>query len=318
MYFILSKVYELSEAISKFVHDGDELYIGGFTTNRRPYAAVYEILRQGQKNFILYSGPAGGDNDMLIGAGRVKILNNSYVGNSGYTNVGRRFREAIEKGEIMVEDYSLDAQSLMFHAGALGFPYAPIRYLLGSSMETDWGINEETRKTIEKLTDKKLIVTENPFNPEEKIVLVPAIRPDVTIIHVQKASPSGCVRIEGSRFVDVDAAMAAKRCIVTCEELVSEEAMRKEPGANTIPGFTISAVVHVPNGAHPSQCYNYYDYDSDMFREYDVASKTQEDFDKFLDKWVYSVTNHNEYVDKIGASHMTELKVTYGLGFASK
>ena len=314
----MNKVYELSEAIRKFVHDGDEIYIGGFTTNRKPYAAVCEILRQGQKDFILHSGPAGGDNDMLIGAGRVKVLNNSYVGNSGYTNIGRRFRETIEKGGIMFEDYSLDAQSLMFHAGALGFPYVPIRYLLGSSMETNWGISEEVRKTMEKLTDKKLIVAENPFNPGEKVVLVPAIRPDVTIIHVQKASPNGCVRIEGSRFVDVDAAMAAKHCIVTCEELVPEEVLREGSDENTIPGFTISAVVHVPYGAHPSQCYNYYDYDGDMYWEYDKASKTQEDFDQFLEKWVYGVKDHKGYMDKVGASRTIALKVTHGLGFAAK
>ena len=108
----MKKVYQLSDAISKFVHDGDYIAFGGFTTNRKPIAAVSEIIRQGQKDFILDSGPTGSDADMLIGAGRVKAYINCYTANSGVTNVSRRFRHAIEKGEILFEDYSQDRKSV--------------------------------------------------------------------------------------------------------------------------------------------------------------------------------------------------------------
>ena len=104
----MSKVYTLHDAIEKFVHSGDHISFGGFTTNRKPYAAVHEILRQGQKDFIVEAGPAGGDWDLLIGEGRVKAYINCYTANSGYTNVSRRFRKAVEKGEILMEDYSQD------------------------------------------------------------------------------------------------------------------------------------------------------------------------------------------------------------------
>ena len=107
----MSKVMSLHDAVAKFVHDGDAISLGGFTTNRKPYAAVHEILRQGQKDFVVYAGPAGGDWDMLIGQDRVKAYINCYTANSGYTNVARRFRKKIEDGTLVFEDYSQDAIS---------------------------------------------------------------------------------------------------------------------------------------------------------------------------------------------------------------
>ena len=149
-------------------------------------------------------------------------------------------------------------------------------------------------------------------------MLVPALNPDVAVIHAQKASPEGIVRIEGSRFVDLDMAMSAKRCIVSCEELVTDEELRRDPGANTLPGFVTTAVVVAPHGSHPSQCYNYFDQDLAFYQEYDAASKTKEDFLAFLDKWVYGVKNHEEYLDKLGATRLEKLHVTKGLGFVSR
>ena len=106
----------LHDAVEKYVHDNDVLCFGGFTTNRKPYAAVYEILRQGKTGFVGWSGPAGGDWDMLIGEGRIRAYINCYTANSGYTNVARRFRAAIEKGELTYEDYSQDVLMLQLHA----------------------------------------------------------------------------------------------------------------------------------------------------------------------------------------------------------
>lgn len=311
-----NKVCTLSEAIAKYVHDGDHISFGGFTTNRKPYAAVSEILRQGQKDFIVEAGPAGGDWDMLIGEGRVKAYINCYTANSGVTNVSRRFRAAIEKGELIYEDYSQDAIMLMLHAASLGLPYLPVRLMMGSSLTDMWGISKEVRQTIDKLPDDKFVYVENPFNPGEKIVALPVPQLDTAIIHVQKASPDGTCSIEGDEFHDVDIAVAAKHCIVTCEELVSNEEIRKDPSTNSLPCFCVDAVVHTPYGAHPAQCYNYYDYDNPFLKVYDVASKTEEGFKAFLDEWVYGVKDHDEYLNKLGATRLIKLNNVQGLGYA--
>ena len=160
----MSKVMSLHDAIAKYVESGDSLCFGGFTTNRKPYAAVYEIIRQGQTDFIGYSGPAGGDWDMLIGCGRIKAFINCYIANSGYTNVCRRFRDAVEKKHnLLLEDYSQDVIMLMLHASSLGLPYLPVKLMEGSDLEYKWGISAEIRKTIPKLPDKKLERIPNPF-----------------------------------------------------------------------------------------------------------------------------------------------------------
>ena len=122
----------LHDAVAKYVENGDVLATGGFTTNRKPYAAVSEILRQGQKDFIVYAGPGGGEVDMLIGEGRVAAYINCYTANSGYTNVSRRFRAAIEQGKLTYEDYSQDVLMLMLHASSLGLPFLPVRLMQGS------------------------------------------------------------------------------------------------------------------------------------------------------------------------------------------
>ena len=138
----------LHDAVAKYVENGDVLATGGFTTNRKPYAAVSEILRQGQKDFIVYAGPGGGEVDMLIGEGRVAAYINCYTANSGYTNVSRRFRAAIEKGQLTYEDYSQDVLMLMLHASSLGLPFLPVRLMQGSGLMKYWGISEEKRKTM--------------------------------------------------------------------------------------------------------------------------------------------------------------------------
>ncbi len=155
----------LHDAVAKYVENGDVLATGGFTTNRKPYAAVSEILRQGQKDFIVYAGPGGGEVDMLIGEGRVAAYINCYTANSGYTNVSRRFRAAIEKGQLTYEDYSQDVLMLMLHASSLGLPFLPVRLMQGSGLMKYWGISEEKRKTMPKMEDLKCVEIENPMVP---------------------------------------------------------------------------------------------------------------------------------------------------------
>ena len=268
-----NKVMSLHDAVEKYVHDNDVLCLGGFTTNRKPYAAVYEILRQGKTGFVGWSGPAGGDWDSLIGEGRVRAYINCYTANSGYTNVARRFRAAIEKGELTYEDYSQDVLMLQLHAASLGLPYLPVRMMQGSGLVKFWGISEEKRKTMEGVDNLKCVDIENPFEPGEKLLAVPVPKLDCAIIHVQQASPDGTCIIEGDEFHDVDIAIAAKRTIVTCEEIVSDEYIRRDPTKTRIFGECVDAVVRTPYGAWPAQCYGYYDDDDKGLKEYDKASK---------------------------------------------
>mgnify|MGYP003589433807 CR=1 FL=1 len=312
----MSKVCTLSEAISKYVKNGDHIVLGGFTTNRKPYAAVYEILRQGLTDFVGEGGPAGGDWDMLIGENRVKAYTNCYTANSGFTNVSRRFRHKYETGELIMEDYSQDAIMLMLHAASLGLPFLPVKLMQGTDLADKWGISKEVRKTLEKVPDDKFVYVDNPFKKGEKVVALPVPQIDVAIIHVQKASFDGTCIIIGDEFHDVDIAVAGKKTIVTCEELVSDEEIRKDPTLTSIPGFCVDAVVHVPYGAHPSQCYDYYDYDAALMKEYDVASKTDEAFAEYMKKWVYDIPDHDAYLNKLGATRLIGLKVVPGLGYA--
>ena len=343
----MNKVMSLHDAVAKYVQSGDTICFGGFTTNRKPYAVMGEILRQGQTDFTVWAGPAGGDWDMMIGEGRVKAYINCYTANSGYTNVSRRFRAAIEAGKLTYEDYSQDVLMLQLHAAALGLPYLPVKLMSGSGLCKFWGISEETRKTLDSVDNLKFAYVENPFNPGETVVAVPVPKLDTAVIHVQKASPDGTCIIEGDEFHDVDIAVAAKKVIVTCEELVSDEWIRFDPSKNNIFGECVSAVVHAPFGAWPSQCYNYYDCDDACMKEYDKASKYQdkedaekqiakekakaekkglpykapenpETFKDYLDKWVYSVKDNNELLDKIGGARLASLKVIPGLGYAKR
>ena len=272
----MNKVYTLHDAVAKFVESGDCLALGGLTTTRKPYAAVAEILRQGQGDFVAFAGPGGGDIDMLIGEGRVAAYINCYTANSGYTNVSRRFRAAIEQGKLTYEDYSQDVLMLMLHAASLGMPYLPVKLMQGSSLMTEWGISREKRKTMAKVPDEKCVEVENPFVPGDKVVAVPVPRIDTAIIHVQKASPDGTCIIEGDEFHDIDIAVAARKVIVTCEEIVSNEWIRRDPTLTRIFGECVDAVVRAPYGAWPAQCYNYYDDDDKGLKEYDKASKYQD------------------------------------------
>ena len=337
----------LHDAVAKYVQSGDTICFGGFTTNRKPYAVMGEILRQGQTDFTVWAGPAGGDWDMMIGEGRVKAYINCYTANSGYTNVSRRFRAAIEGGKLTYEDYSQDVLMLQLHAAALGLPYLPVKLMSGSGLCKFWGISEEQRKTIDSVDNLKFAYVENPFNPGETVVAVPVPKLDTAVIHVQKASPDGTCIIEGDEFHDVDIAVAAKKVIVTCEELISNEEIRRDPSKTKLPCFCVNAVCHVPYGAHPTQCYNYYDCDDAAMKEYDKASKYQdkedaekqiakekakaekkglpynapvdpETFKDYLDKWVYSVKDNDELLDKIGGARLAKLKVIPGLGYAKR
>ncbi|MDR3073546.1 MAG: glutaconate CoA-transferase [Deltaproteobacteria bacterium] len=310
------KLMRVEEAVSSFVRDGDCVAFGGFVTNRRPYALVREIIRQKKRMLYIEGGPAGGDVDMLIGAGCVAAISNSYIANSGYTAVSRRFREGVEQGTLLFEDYSLDVHTIAYHGAALGLPFVPVKLMLGSDLVNRWGISREERKKHPKLPAEKFVILDDPFNPGSKVCCVPTPTIDVACIHVQMASPDGTCRLIGAPFQDVDIAQAARHTLVSCEELVSNEEIRRHPERNTLPGLCVEAVVHAPYGAHPSQCFGHYDYDPAYYVEYDVASRSREAFNAYIEKWVDGCPTNEAYIDKLGASRLAALRVRPGIGYA--
>lgn len=311
----MAKIMTMADAVQEFVHDGDLMVIGGCTTNRKPYAIVREIIKQRKKDLYLYGAASAGDIDMLIGAGCCAAYVNAYCANSGYTNVSRMYRNAIENGRLLFEDYSLDIQSLILHTAALGLPFAAVKHQLGTDLVEKVGISEEIRKQHPKLPSKKLIIGDDPFNPGQIYCYIPTPKIDCAVIHVHKASPDGTCRIEGSVYSDLDIAIAATRLIVSCEELVPNDELRRESSLNQIASILPDAVVVAPYGAHPSQMNHYYDYDRAYFRYYDKVSRSDDSYSDYLNEWVYGLEDHEAYLNKLGIKRLVDLKCTKGRGY---
>ena len=314
-----NKVMDLAEAVRRFVHDGDHVSIGGFTITRNPMALTYEIIRQGKKGLHIYVHSHGQAFDLLIGAGCADALEVSYGGTARFSpGGGIRFRKAIEGGKILFEDYTNFQMTLRFLAGAMGVPFLPIRSLLATDVVKKWGFDEEFRKSNPRIPEKKMAVVDNPFaqnGREEKIVLVPAINPDVTIIHAQQVDHQGTVRIKGLTYTDVEQAKAAKYLIVSCDELVETEAIRENPDQNQIPFFMVDAIVVAPYGAHPTACYGYYDYDPHHFNLYKEMAPDDGTFRQYLDEYVFGVKSHEEYLEKIGKDRLSQIRADPRLGY---
>jgi len=217
-----NKIMTLGQAVSQYVTNGCHLSIGGFTINRNPMAAVYEIIRQKIKDIHLYAHSNGQGVDELVGTGCISCLEIAYGGSGKFASTCIRFKKAVQEKKIKIEDYSNYQMSLRFLAGSMGIAFLPTRSSLGTDIINKWGFSSQFRQENSRLPDQKLIEMENPFEnwcDTKKVVLVPAINPDVTIIHVQKADFQGNCRIDGLPFVDVEQAKAAENLIITCEEL---------------------------------------------------------------------------------------------------
>jgi len=309
----------LTEAIQNYVKPGSHISIGGFTVNRNPMAAVYEIVRLGIDDLHLYAHSNGQGVDELVGAGCVKRLEIAYGGNGRFAPTCVRFRRAVESGALVVEDYSNYQMTLRFMAGAMGIPFLPTRSGLGTDIVEKWGFSKEIREADARLPDRKLQVVENPFGSwmeTEKLVLVPAIMPDVTIIHVQTADRAGTARIEGLSFADVEQAKAARHVIVTCEKVVDHDALRRRPEANQIPFFCVDAVVEIPFGAYPTACYRHYDYDPVYLNNYRKSASDDARYRVYLETMVHGVNTHAELLATIGAERLEAIRADARTGYA--
>jgi len=314
-----NKIMSIETAVQRFMSDGAHISIGGFTLNRNPMAAVYEIIRQGFKGLHVYAHSNGTGVDELIGGGCVDKLEIAYAGNGKTATTCIRFRKAVQEGTLKVEDYSNFMMSLRFLAGAMGVPFMPTLSGLGSDITTTLGFSKEMRQADPKMVDDKLVIMDNPFGSwgaASKVLLVPAINPDVTFIHVQKADTMGTCRIDGLTFADVEQAKASKQVVVTCEELVDTKELRDHPDRNQIPFLHVSAVCHVPYGGYPTAVYRHYDYDAAYLRAYADAAKDDEKFNSFQDKHLYGVKSHQAFLDLVGQDRLTAIKADPRTGYA--
>ena len=293
-------------AAAALVPDGATISFGGFTTQRHPMAFVYELIRLKRRNLYLFGHSPGGDWDVLIGAGCVKRVELAYEADEAFNTIGPRWRLAVQRGEIEWEDYSNFAMVSRFTAGAMGIPFMPIRSLFGSDLVACQALADEQRAADPRASCKKLHVMESPFNSNDRVILVPAIHTDFAVIHAQKAAPNGIVRIEGQTFADVQQALCADTVIVTAEEIVAEEVLRREPERNLLPYFVVKYVCPVPFGAHPYAVFNYYDYDPRQLKIYHEGAEDDATFQQYLSQFVFGVKNHAEYLEAVGGTARLE------------
>lgn len=315
-----SKVTDITTAIRRYVSSGCQISIGGFTVNRNPMAAVYEIIRQGITNLHVVAHSNGQGVDELIGAGCVSRLEIAYGGSGRFAPTCVRFRRAVEQQSIEVEDYSNYQMALRFMAGAMGVPFLPTRAALGSDIIGTWGFSQEVRRRSERLPNRKLSVIPNPFDgwlETEQVVVVPALTPDVAVVHVQKADRFGTARIEGLPFVDVEQIKSARRVILTCDELAATETLRANPDLNQIPFFCVDAVVPVSYGAYPTACYRYYDYDPVYLKSYREAASDDTRYRAYLDQHIYATPDHAALLKIVGEKRLNAIKADPETGYAT-
>ena len=314
-----NKVIRLTDAVRKYVKNGCHLSIGGFTINRNPMAAVYEIIRQKIKNLHLYAHSNGQGMDELVGSGAVKNLEIAYGGSGKFASTCIRFKKAVEEKTINIEDYSNYQMTLRFLAGAMGIAFLPSRTSLGTDIVSKWGFSKSFRKEDARLPDQKLIELDNPFGDwcdTKKVVLVPAVNPDVTIIHVQKADYKGNCRIDGLTFADVEQAKAARVLIITCEELLDDDYLKNEPDRNQIPFIHADAVVHIPFGAYPTACYRYYDYDPLYLKAYAKAAKDDREYASYIQANILNIKTHTHLLDAVGRKRLEMIAARRSQGYA--
>jgi glutaconate CoA-transferase subunit A len=266
---MLSKLLSLSQAVSKFVHDGDSIVAGTALESLIPFAAAREIMRQRKRDLTLIGPISDILFDQLIGAGCVKKVRAAWVGNV-ITGSGYNFRRAVEGGIIEVEDHSNLTIAMALRAGAMGVPFMPTRTALGSDL---YQTNPSLRKIL------------CPFSGDA-VTAVAAINPSVAIIHVQRCDQFGNAHAWGNLGVTREACLASERIILTAEEIVSPDVIKSDPNRVVTPGFRVSAVAHAPFGAHPSPVPGYYNRDHQTFLDYQRDSATPQDFAKWLARYL--------------------------------
>ena len=281
----MSKLVSLREAVASLVRDGDCVVIEGFT-HLIGFASAHEIIRQRKRDLVLARLTPDLIYDQMIAAGCAQKLIFSWAGNPGAGSL-YGIRRAIEDGiphRLEIEEYSHFGMVARFTAGASNLPFAALKSFTGSDLPK---ANPLIRSVV------------CPYTGQD-IPTVPALNPDVAILHVQRASDDGTAQVWGLLGVQKEAAFAAKRVIVVAEEIVDENVIRNDPNRTLVPGFIVDAVVCEPWGCHPSYAQGYYDRDNESYLAWGEISKDRESLERWLYEWVYGVTGRAEYVAKMG------------------
>jgi glutaconate CoA-transferase subunit A len=269
------------------VHDGDTVAVGGGLSSREPMALLRELIRQGRRGLRVVGSAHGIDIDLLCGGGAVAATAESYVGFEQDFGMAPNYRRACESGAVAVEDGACYTVVQALRAAIEGLPFMPIRSVRGTSFAS---LHPEYRTMT------------CPFTGEE-LLLVPALVPDVAILHAQYGDAHGNLRIEGPPVADILFARASRRVIATVERLVTQEAMAGLGGAN-VPYFYVSGIAEVPFGAHPTACYPFYAYDRPHTAAYHAtASAGAEAFERdYLAPFVREPRDHDDYLERVGGS----------------
>ncbi len=297
-----SKVVSLSETVAS-VADGANMTFGGFAAYFTPLAFVREMIRQGKKRIEMTSVAECWVADYLAGAG---VLKRARFSNFMFEGLGRcqNFVRAVERGEIEVEDYSHFAITSRLVAAGFGLPFMPVKSMAGTDLMGRRGFEAEKARPLAC-----------PFTGEP-VLLVPAVRPDVAVIHLARSDRDGNSQLFGYTAVVEEQARAAQRVIVTTEEVVEDTVIRAQPELTVLPGFLVDAVVEVPFGAHPTGMYRYYDPDFEFMRDYYAASRDPAAFRAHLEEWVLGPGDHWAYLRKVGLRRLLALRSDPGLGIA--
>src|SRR5262252_5989835 len=289
----MSKLRPMSDAIAELVPDGASVALGLQMEQMIPFAAGHEIIRQKKRNLTLIGPISDILFDQMIGGGCVEKVIAAWVGNvmmgSAYN-----FRRAVEQDGMKVFNMTNFTVALALQAGAMGVPFLPTKSALGS----------DTAKG-----NHFFYQIFSPFEPKESLWAVRALTPDVTVVHVQRADRDGNAHCWGNFGVMLEGVRAAKRVIVVAEEIVDESVISSDPNRTAIPGFLVSAVVECPYGAHPSPVQGHYNRDHRFFLEYHQDTKTKDQSDAWLDRWVYGLPDRLAYVNQQGACRVDDLGV---------
>ena len=285
------KMVTLDEAAAT-IKDGELVGIGGSTLSRTPMAMIWAMIRARKKNISVCRSIVSSEGDLLFGSGICNKIMTSWFSQGIVWGVSKVMRHHVESGSAIYEEWSHMAMGMGFRAGAMGIPFLPMRSMLGSDL-------------IGRRPEAKTI--DCPFTGE-KLLLIPALNPDVAIIHVPRCDAYGNAQIDGLQFMDIDLAMAAKRVILTTETIVSNDQIRRMPDQTKIPFFAVEAVVEVPYGAAPHECSGGYE---PFFKHMDsyTALVNQEPVDglkQYLDRYIYGPKTWNEYLNLIGLEHLLE------------
>ena len=288
----MNKLRSMHDAIAADVHDGDAIAMGCALESLIPFAASYEIIRQKKRDLTLIGPISDIQFDQLIGAGCVKKIIASWVGNVA-AGLGHNYRRAAESGipnPIEIEEHSNFTIGLALQAAANGVPFLPTKTIKGSDFASA----------------PQFSPIACPFSGES-LLAVRAIHPDVAILHVQRADREGNTQVWGNFGVMGEAALAARKVILTCEEIVEHDIILSDPNRNVIPGFVVSSVVHEPFGSHPSPAQGCSRRDDDFYFDYHKATRTREGFERWIDKWVLGVKDHREFLQLLGEERIEKL-----------